>query len=253
MGKSIKSQVIEAAHEILRMEGGEIQRAELRRRVAAKIGKVDTEKTTVEGIFKKLHESGIKTRKADNKEVFFSLRGRASGSVASKSVRAANKSPRRKTEEVANQEEDSSREKRHYGPFAKQLKDWGECTKASGDFGDKRGGSKWMNPDVIGVYEKGGIPTEIVTAEIKDTDNLGLLVPGFGQACAYLEFSHKVSLVVPYIRGNHIRHWCERLGIGLVYFKPEVDAPIYEMVLRAHSVKPPNENELQGLIARIPD
>ena len=92
------------------------------------------------------------------------------------------------------------REQDFYESFADFLKvELEECTEAI-VLGGNRFGGRWGTPDVVGKYKSMDTDvvkreTEIVTAEIKiDTQSL---ITAFGQACAYLLFSHKVYIVIP--------------------------------------------------------
>jgi hypothetical protein len=113
-----------------------------------------------------------------------------------------------------------------YQPFAEWLvNETGECTKAV-RLGGHRFGGRYGTPDVVGKFQsKRGdiVPVlEIVSAEIKlDSQQL---VTAFGQACAYLLFSHRVYLVIPQTAPeehiDRIDSLCRLLGIGLVLFDP---------------------------------
>jgi hypothetical protein len=143
-------------------------------------------------------------------------------------------------------------EREFYEPFAKFLKgednlDLDECTEAI-PIGEMRVGGKWGNPDVIGVYRSRVtdiIKEEpvIVSAEIK-VDNGGTqLITGFGQACSYRLFSHKVYFVIPNdVEGEletRIESLCQIFGIGLVLFnRKNKDEPDWEIRLRAVRSEP---------------
>ena len=121
-----------------------------------------------------------------------------------------------------------------------------ECTKAVAWGGSKSG--KMRTPDVVGVFRPARranveFPHEIVSAEIKSERSATSLMTAFGQACAYLLFSHKVYLAVPEpeSRKDHLEARCHLLGIGLVYFNPyaaKIDRSIYQIVLRARTQSP---------------
>ena len=110
-----------------------------------------------------------------------------------------------------------------YEPFAKYLlygdEKLGVCTHAI-PLGGKVFGDKWGTPDVIGLFEPRhndviGFPTEVVSAEIKSTPNE--VMEGFGQACAYRLFSHRIYLVIPKIKElPRIEELCRVIGLGLV-------------------------------------
>jgi len=139
-----------------------------------------------------------------------------------------------------------------YDPFAKFLKgegdlDLDECTEAI-PVGEMRAGGKWGNPDVIGVYRSGVTDIikeepQIVSAEIKVDTGGSALITGFGQACSYRLFSHKVYLVIPKdveaeLRAR-IESLCQIFGIGLVLFdRMSRDDPDWEIRLRAVRSEP---------------
>jgi len=113
-----------------------------------------------------------------------------------------------------------------YKAFADWLQNENECTKAV-PVGGKRFGDKWSTPDVVGKYELSPrallkSETVIVSAEIKATANTAEIITGFGQACAYKIFSHKVYVVVPKSVDEallrKLESQCSILGIGLVVF-----------------------------------
>ncbi len=112
-----------------------------------------------------------------------------------------------------------------YEGFANYLKfELEECTEVV-VLGGNRFGARWGTPDVVGKYKSRDTDvvkreTEIVTAEIKiDAQSL---ITAFGQACAYLLFSHKVYIVVPKSSQeddiSRLESLCLVLGIGLVVF-----------------------------------
>ncbi|MSQ10386.1 MAG: hypothetical protein EXR52_05205, partial [Dehalococcoidia bacterium] len=96
---------------------------------------------------------------------------------------------------------------------------------------------KWGTPGVLGKREsrKSDIlpaPTEIMSAETKP--NTQQLVTAFGQACAYLLFSHKSYLVVPKASPkdelDRLRDLCQLFGIGLILFDSTAPtAPEFDM------------------------
>jgi hypothetical protein len=137
-----------------------------------------------------------------------------------------------------------------YQAFADWLCSENECTKAV-PVGGKRFGDKWSTPDVVGKYELSQrallkSETVIVSAEMKATANTAEIISGFGQACAYKVFSHKVYLVVP--RGieeillRKLVSQCSIVGIGLVVFDlngPEGPTPdMFERKVKALSTNP---------------
>ena len=133
------------------------------------------------------------------------------------------------------------KEKDFYQPFAEWLVgELGECTRAIA-LGGKFFKDKWGTPDVIGVRElpRGSIvqaPTEIVSAEIKsDTTQL---IAAFGQACAYMLFSHKCYLALPkqssQVDRERLDLLCPLFGIGLVRFDAQnPQSPAFEIRCRA--------------------
>jgi len=113
-----------------------------------------------------------------------------------------------------------------YQAFADWLCDEKECTKAV-PVGGKGFGDKWSTPDVVGKYELSQrallkSETVIISAEVKATTSTADIISGFGQACAYKIFSHKVYLVTPKNLEEtllrKLESQCSILGIGLVVF-----------------------------------
>lgn len=115
-----------------------------------------------------------------------------------------------------------------YAPFADWLVDEGECTLAH-KFGGKHLSVKWGTPDVIGIEKTTDTDRyrhhqiiSFVSSEIKTTIVGNQIIGAFGQACAYLHFSHKVFLVLPnsikIVDSSRIKSLCKLLGLGLVYF-----------------------------------
>jgi hypothetical protein len=133
-----------------------------------------------------------------------------------------------------------------YEPFAEWLvKEMEECTKAI-PLGGKRFQDKWGTPDVIGIREPKRsdiipFPTEIVSAEIKiDTKEL---ITAFGQACAYILFSHKCYIVVPKASSpediSKLDSLCMIFGIGLILFDHlNADDPQFEIRVRPFKHEP---------------
>jgi len=121
-------------------------------------------------------------------------------------------------------------EEKFYQPFADWLvNETGECNHVA-VLGGKVLKDKWGTPDVIGYYREEDNAryrqneiTSFVSAEIKINPNSP--VEAFGQACAYLLFSHKVYLVLPdsisdsdKVRSEKL---CSIVGLGLVLFNPK--------------------------------
>ena len=114
-----------------------------------------------------------------------------------------------------------------------------ECTEAI-VLGGNRFGGRWGTTDVVGKYKSRDTDvvkreTEIVTAEIKiDTQSL---ITAFGQACAYLLFSHKVYIVIPRNSPEEdiskLESLCLVIGIGLVIFdSTDKQSPNFEIKTR---------------------
>ena len=121
-------------------------------------------------------------------------------------------------------------EKQFYAPLAAYLRDvLLECDGAI-DAGDLGLGGVWGTPDVIGVAKSSDndlMPfTEMVSAEIKVRKSANWLMTGFGQACAYKNFSHQSYLVIPKGASSESRliSLCRHFGIGLVAFD-EIQPP----------------------------
>lgn len=138
------------------------------------------------------------------------------------------------------------READFYQPFAEWLvRDLEDCTLAV-PLGGNKFGDKWGTPDVIGKRESKRsdilqAPTEVVSAEIKlDTVQL---VTAFGQACAYLLFSHKSYLVVPKTAPQdelgRLDSLCQIFGIGLILFDPaSPEDPEFDIRVRPRKQDP---------------
>jgi hypothetical protein len=135
-----------------------------------------------------------------------------------------------------------------YRPFAEFLeKDVHECTNAI-----KLGGNvlqeKWGTPDVVGYFRvspgvkyKSQQIVSFVSAEIKSDPNKP--VEAFGQACAYLRFSHKVYLVLPLTITEDdkqlIETLCGIVHIGLVFFDPsDKKNPRFQIRMRPEPHEP---------------
>jgi len=133
-----------------------------------------------------------------------------------------------------------------YESFSAWLKyDQEECTKAK-VLGGKAFGDKWGTPDVIGVLKSMSTDIikqeiEIISAEIKIS--IKELITGFGQACSYKLFSHKVYLVIPEQSDPEelarIDSLCYLFGIGLILFDCSDPAtPNYQIRNRAQKGTP---------------
>ena len=136
-------------------------------------------------------------------------------------------------------------ESEFYSPFAEWLEKQNKCTKAV-PFG-KGGGTKWSNPDVVGVRElqefSGATNYELVSVEIKISTNTGDIITGFGQACAYKLFSHQSYLVVPTDSKEddlqRLEELCGQYDIGLIVFdKAQPNNPAFALRCSAKSWKP---------------
>ena len=120
-------------------------------------------------------------------------------------------------------------EKDYYKPFARYL-EYGDddnlnvCTKAI-PLGRNVFGNQWNTPDVIGLFKPRAndvidFSTEVVSTEIKIDGTQ--VMNGFGQACAYRLFSHRIYLVIPKTaKVTRIEELCRVLGLGLVYLDTE--------------------------------
>jgi hypothetical protein len=140
-----------------------------------------------------------------------------------------------------------------YSPFADWLvREVGECSCAI-----PLGGSSlkdyWGTPDVIGIYrvsDRGRYRRDqivsFVSAEVKRDKSKHARIEAFGQACAYLLFSHKVYLVLPRIKdeleSERLESLCEIVGLGLVLFNPDdKDNPEFEIRIRPLAREPDAE------------
>ena len=148
-----------------------------------------------------------------------------------------------------------------YQPFADWLvNDVVECTHALA-LGRNVLKDKWATPDVIGVYRvhdqeryKGDEITSFVSAEIKLENSGDATIKGFGQACAYLEFSHKVYLVLPDTISPENKRRVESLaqivGLGLVFFVPsKKESTPFEIRVRP-LLREPSPSALNGVLMR---
>ena len=146
---------------------------------------------------------------------------------------------------VAEQEKDESL---FYEPFASYLQaDLNECSMAK-SYGGNKLDRKWMTPDVVGYYKvktTASFPKipEIVTAEIKITQDYQNAITGFGQASSYLLYSHKSYLVIPKevsIEDRRIiESLCTTFGIGLVIYNSKShEKPEFELRNKAQRREP---------------
>lgn len=119
-------------------------------------------------------------------------------------------------------------EKDYYEPFAKYLQSGDDnlnvCTSAI-PLGRNVFGDQWTTPDVIGLFKPRpndviDFSTEVISVEIKIDG--AQMMHGFGQACAYRLFSHRIYLVIPKMaKVPRIEELCRVLGLGLVYLDTE--------------------------------
>ena len=134
------------------------------------------------------------------------------------------------------------KEEDFYPSFADYLKnELEEVTKAI-PLGGNKFKDKWGTPDVIGIKKPRRsdiiqFQPEIVSAEIKLDTSGGALITGFGQACSYKLFSHKVYLVIPKSVSeedkSRIESLCLIFGIGLIlYNSMDSENPEYEIRVR---------------------
>ena len=132
------------------------------------------------------------------------------------------------SDEGSNGGQNTVKESDLYDQVARYMVDeLNECNNAIG-LGGKGFGDRWGTPDAIGIMRRlpGNVidfQTEIVSAEIKA--KAAQLVEGFGQACAYRLFSHKVYLVAPAaitpLDLQRLEALCLVSGIGLILFSPD--------------------------------
>ena len=141
-------------------------------------------------------------------------------------------------------DDDSSGEGSLYGPFAVYLRDdLLECDAAK-DVSRIRFGLRFENPDVMGLSIEGegdSVPyVELVAAEIKADSNIGALLRGFGQACAYTRFAHKVYLVIPTgtSQESRLTDLCHKFGVGLVTADIDADSGQFTLLTRARKQCP---------------
>jgi hypothetical protein len=131
-----------------------------------------------------------------------------------------------------------------YRLFADWLKDEGEASNAE-PLGGNVLGSKWGTPDVIGTYKSvaGNVvafPTEIISAEVKTEPQASIVA--FGQVVAYRLFSTKTYIVMPRILTefdkDRLESLCMLLGVGLVLFDLNKEAPNFAIRVRAQRFSP---------------
>lgn len=247
MAESEKDKIIAAAAEILAQNPDGVRKTDLINEVCKT---TKCKKQTVVGnlwtLQKQIQDNvstKFQTRKERGGAVFFYLRANNDAPQAD-----APKSDGR-----------SSRiEEKFYASFAKYLEygdgdeeRLGECSKAVAWGGGSKSNGKWGTPDVVGVFKpdrKADVQFqhEIVSVEIKIGDKRDALITGFGQACAYRLFSHKVYLAIPAPKSEsdstealRIEALCHVFGIGLVHFNAKTpEKPDYKKILRAQAHSP---------------
>ena len=207
---TIREQIIERALELLRSHPDGIRYAELVRKVAESNTSFNT--NSIRGNVWDLH-THLPDKVYKPAQGLFRLTEFRDQATDQLKPELVPKPPLKKKEED------------FYEPFADWLvNDLEDCTKAL-PLGGNKFRDKWGTPDVIGKRQSRPsdilqAPTEIVSAEIKlDTQQL---VTAFGQACAYLLFSHKSYLVVPkdslQDEVARLDALCQVFGIGLILF-----------------------------------
>jgi hypothetical protein len=127
-----------------------------------------------------------------------------------------------------------------YSSFATWLRDDLEEVTQVIVLGGNTFRDRWGTPDVLGKFEskrsdvvKG--MTLIVASEVKV--DVGDLLKGFGQACAYRLFAHKSYLVIPEHTPpdelDRLEALCQMHGVGLVTFDARNSAkPGYRLMAR---------------------
>lgn len=152
--------------------------------------------------------------------------------------------------------------------FYEPFKDFLQHDPEEANFAIVKGGAVmrgwWSTPDIIGTrtIERGAVmrlTTEIITAEVKATVNPQELITGFGQACAYLLFSHKSYLVVPkqtsQVTLSRLDALCRQFGIGLIIFNKDTpETPEFSIKNRAIKHEPDMlylNDYLSGLLTDI--
>lgn len=137
-------------------------------------------------------------------------------------------------------------EQQFYSSFAAWLKDDLEEVTQVIVLGGNTFRDRWGTPDVLGKFEskrsdvvKG--MTLIVASEVKV--DVGDLLKGFGQACAYRLFAHKSYLVIPQHSPtdelDRLEALCRMHGVGLVTFDARNAAkPGYRLLARPMKHEP---------------
>lgn len=252
--KTNRSQINEQMSEILAQYPDGLRAIILRKKISERLPSIKTHSIGAEiSDLTNKHPKTFVRNIEKGKGVFYSLA--KSDSTSTENVREQNA-----PNIISRNTRNTLKESDLYAPFAKYLEissarsgsnddDYqplDECSVAIpwGDEGGKSPLGKWATPDVIGVFRPRRsapvqFPHEIVSAEIKISD----IFTGFGQACSYLLFSHKVYLVVPENDSSsmaRIEAMCHLIGLGLVVFNPnkKPDPSIFSVRLRARKKEP---------------
>ncbi len=132
-------------------------------------------------------------------------------------------------------------EEHFYDSFAEWLQEMDYCSNASA-LGKNYLKDFWATPDVIGIekvsdrsiYRRSDI-VAFISVEIKTSHVKNDIIIGFGQSCAYLQFSHRVYLALPKSvsakNKNRIESLCKIVGLGLVQFDAtNIENPNYQIM-----------------------
>ena len=151
-------------------------------------------------------------------------------------------------------------ESNFYAPCADYLEGEEECSNAVA-LGGRDLGNVYGTPDVIGVLDAPNelavynLPREIVSVEIKTETLEADLMKGFGQACAYIAFSHRSYLAVPKnilpSSQQRLVFLCLRIGIGLILFDAQnIENPDFSIKVQAQS-RMPDSSFLQKFVEKF--
>lgn len=120
---------------------------------------------------------------------------------------------------------------------------------------------RWGNPDVVLIKKNSkGKPTEVIVAEVKNTQEIDKLYKGFGQACAYKLFSHVQYLVIPKLDEaktfKHLSKLCYKMGINLVVFtfkgdKKNLNHVQFDLIKGSKFSEPPDEDILEEFLEKL--
>jgi hypothetical protein len=230
-----RDRIAVAVTEILQREGS-LKRKTLVDSVETQLGNAN--RNTIEGTLHYLEQNGT-IRKVERAVFALATSGNDHGDT--EVVEVQPQSATAPTASTLLSEQD------FYEPFAYWLlNDLEDCTQSCA-LGGSFLGPKWGTPDAVGVYKVSPRsfyrPAQIVSfvsAEIK----LGDFRPieAYGQACAYLLFSHKVYLVLPKNISDkdksRIEALCIVAGLGFVLFNPDVSNPDFEIRVRLQFREP---------------